>query len=143
MTPSEVLDDLRQRGAGLRLSPDGASIQFRGDEADMPLIRTEKTWLLMLLHHDAGGDAVDPRLAFLASGDDGLTRNAVRTRLKIAFGLTHDAADALIDVAIKHGYLRKGTDQLYRPHGRTAWVVSQQEKTEAMVPTTTEKGERK
>jgi len=120
MTPSEVLADLRQRGADLRLSPDGASIQFRGDEADTQLIRTEKTWLLMFLQHEAGGDAPDPRLAFVANAEKGLTHGAIRTRLEVAFDMSPVAADLYIELAIEQRYLRRLTDGRYQAFGKTA-----------------------
>ena len=124
-----------------RDSEDGRRFRPAGDVQNLPdelasALRRERLWLLMLLHHEAGGDAVDPRLAFLASADDGLTRKAIRTRLEVAFGLTRKTAEALIEVAIEHRYLRKGTNQLYWAHGETAWSARQRE-TEPMLLTTT------
>jgi len=49
----------------------------------------------MALAHEAGADAHDPRLAFVASAENGLTRGTIRSRMRVAFGIAHDLAEAL------------------------------------------------
>jgi hypothetical protein len=120
LSPLEVLSSLRFRGVSLSLSADGLRIRTRGGAPeDYDLIAREKGWLLMLLHHEVGADAPDPRLAFLVSGEDGLTRGAVETRMVIALGIGITAAAAFVDLALAEGFLVVEGDLLF-PRGRTA-----------------------
>ena len=125
MSPTEMLSDLRARGVELRLADGAARLEARGPitDNDRDRIRAERLWLLMLLAHEAGGDAYDPKLTFVASAERGLTRGAIRTRMEVAFGISRDLAEALIELAHEAGYLRKGTDGLYWPHGQTGFQL--------------------
>ena len=125
MSPAEILSDLRARGVELQLSADGRQIRARAaTDVDLERIRRERLWLLMLLVHHAGGDLYDPRLAFVASAENGLTRGAVRIRMEVAFGIAHDLAEALFDLAIAAGHLRSDRGGLYRACGKTAFELS-------------------
>ena len=77
----------------------------------------------MLLAHRAGGDPYDPRLAFVASAENGLIRGAIRDRMRIAFGVADELAEALIDLSIAAGHLRR-EGNLYRACGKTAFEFS-------------------
>lgn len=127
MTPRELLADLRTRRVELRLSDDLRTVLFRGaSDQDREAIRRGKTWLLMLLAHEAGGDLYDPRLAFLHQAERGLTRGAIATRMWIAFDVTRELADALVDLAFEAGYLR-AEGELYFPVGAAAAVLRERE----------------
>ena len=126
----QLLSDLRSRGVEFQLSGNGQRVLFRGaSDDDRALIRRERPWLLMLLAHEVGGDFYDPRLAFLADAELGLTRGAVATRMEIAFGISHELANALIQLAESAGFLRR-RGGLVRPVGALAWKLgSVEEKT--------------
>ena len=86
MKPSELLDDVRRLGVDPELFEDGRRFRPVGHLQNLPdelvsALRRERLWLLMLLQCEARTDAVDPRLAFLASADDGITKSAIRTRM--------------------------------------------------------------
>lgn len=107
MSPGALLSDLRSRGVELRPSDDLRRVLFRGaSNADRVAIAREKLWLLMLLAHELGADAYDPRLAFLASAERGLTWGAIRDRMRTAFGIDDELAEALVELAESAGYLR-------------------------------------
>ena len=78
----------------------------------------------MALAHEAGTDVYDPRLAFVASAENGLTRGAIRTRMEVAFGIAHDLAEGLIDLAIAVNYLVPDQNGLYRAVGRPAFELA-------------------
>jgi hypothetical protein len=127
MSPRELLSDLRARGVEFRLSEDLQTVLFRGaSDADRETIRREKLWLLMLLAHEAGGDCFDPRLAFLDQAENGLTRGAIETRMWIAFDVTRELADALVELALEAGYLRMDGELCFAV-GSTAAVLRERE----------------
>lgn len=124
MTAQELIDDLCSRGIQLRLSPDGRRIEGRGPltDEDRARVRRERLWLLMLLAHRAGGDLYDPRLAFLGDAERGLTRDAIATRMEIAFDINRELSHSLIELAHKAGYLcLRG--ELYQPVGDFAALL--------------------
>ena len=123
MTPRGLLDELRARGVELRLAEDCRHVLYRGAaEDDIRTIRAEKLWLLMLLVHENGGDLYDPRIAFVASAERGLTRGAIRDRMRIAFGISDELAKALIELAETAGYLRH-RGEILEPVGDVAAVL--------------------
>ena len=131
MTPTELLYKVRQNGVELELSDDGRRFRAMGDLENVPgelasALRRERLWILMLLIHEAGGDAYDPRLAFVASAECGLTRGGVQTRMEVAFGISAELAAALIDIAIEANYLVTDRTGLYRAVGKTAFELANQ-----------------
>ena len=127
MTPGAFLKELRDRGVELRLSDDLRHILCRGaTDDDRRRIDELKLWLLMLLAHEEGGDAYDPRLAFLAHAEGGLTDGAIGTCMEIAFSIKRDIADVFINPAIEHGYLLRRGEILF-PAGEVAAMLSEHE----------------
>ena len=126
MSPGELLQSLRGRGVEVQLSPDGRHVLFRrASSDDIAVIRREKLWLLMLLTHEAGGDSYDPRLAFLASAERGLSRGAIRSRMETAFGIEASLARALVELAETAGYLRR-RGRVLKPVGDVAAVLGRE-----------------
>lgn len=110
MSTLALIDSLRARGVDLRLSKEGKHVLVpkSAKPEDVAIVKKERDWILMCLHHERGGDAPDPRLAFLVGGEKGLTRGAIETRLEIAFGTSKRMAHALVGTAMAEGYLVVG-----------------------------------
>ena len=124
MSPRELLAELRARGVELRLAEDCRHVLYRRANAeDCARIKNEKLWILMLLVHQAGADMFDPKIAFLASAERGLTHRAICDRMRIAFGISDELAEALIDLGEKAGFLRRRGEVL-EPVGDLAAVFA-------------------
>jgi hypothetical protein len=108
MTSRDILDSLRARGVEIRASDGFRRLMFRNvSDEDRAFIAGHKLELLMVLAHEAGGDEYDPRLSFLVDADGGLTFDAVAGRMEAAFAIDRELTNALIDLAIEAGYLRR------------------------------------
>lgn len=126
-TARQIVARFKKRKVELKLSADGLNVLVpKGTPPEeFEEVKRERGWILMWLHYQRSADAPDPRLAFLVSGEEGLTQGAIETRMEIAFGMSRDSARVYVTTAMAMGFLvpvdgKLGERIVLEPRGKTA-----------------------